>query len=424
MNHDLTLVTIKEGVFPSETGDCAIPLLCQVLATGVFCLVGCAKTAPSVDKTPPRVTVSKPLASEVTDYLEFPGCTEAVSEVEIRSRVTGYITKVNFEDGQEVKACQELFEIDPRPYQAALDRAKGDLALLEATQEKAEADLARGDRLLPSGAISQEEYDLDVAKLKQAEASIDSAKAAVTQAALDLEFTKILSPIDGRVSRARIREGNLVQSGGNNAAVLTTVVTTDPIYVYFNVDERALLRYQELARQAGQDLRPSRLKDLKLPVEIGLANEEGFPHAGILDFTDNKVDRGTGTLRVRGAFENTQEYLTPGLFVRVRIPFGQPHQALLISERAIGRDQKLRFLLTVNEKQVVECREVRLGAKREGMRVIESGLKPDDLVIVKGLQRARPGEPVSPHAEEPAVASPSLPASAPAVVVVGKSDKG
>jgi multidrug efflux system membrane fusion protein len=204
---------------------------------------------------------------------------------------------------------------------------------------------------------------------------------------------------------------------------LTTVVTIDPIYVSFNVDELALLRYQELARQSGQDLRPSRLKDLKLPVEIGLANEEGFPHAGILDFTDNKIDRMTGTLHVRGVFENSNEYLTPGLFVRVRIPFGQPHDALLVTERAIGRDQKLRFLLTVNEKNVVERRQVRLGSKWDGLRVIESGLKPDDWVIVKGLQRARTGERVSPHTEEPSVAESAAPAAAPAAVFVGKSDQ-
>ncbi len=214
-------------------------LLGRLLVAGVIGLAGCAKDPPPADKPVPEVTVSKPVAREVTDYFEFPGCTEAVSEVEIRARVTGYITKVNFEDGQEVNACQVLFEIDPRPYEAALDKAKGELALLEATQEKAQVDLARSERLRPSGAISQDEYEQNVARLKQAKAGIASTKAAVTQAALDLEFTKIVSPIDGRVSKARIREGNLVQSGGNNSVVLTTVVTTDPIYVYFNVDERA-----------------------------------------------------------------------------------------------------------------------------------------------------------------------------------------
>jgi RND family efflux transporter MFP subunit len=364
------------------------------------------------------VTVAKPVADQVTDYFEFPGCTEAVSEVEIRSRVTGYITKVDFEDGQEVKACQELFEIDPRPYQAALDRARGDLTRLEAAQEKAEADLSRSGRLRPSGAVSEDEYEQHVAKLKEAKADIESAKAAVTQAALDLEFTKILSPIDGRVSKARIREGNLVQSGGNNSAVLTTVVTTDPIYVSFNVDELALLRYQDLARQAGQDLRPSRLKDLKLPVEIGLANETGFPHSGVIDFTDNKIDRTTGTLRVRGVFENSGEYLTPGLFVRVRVPFGTPHQALMVSERAIGRDQRQKFLLVVNKDNVVEYRQVTVGPLRNGLRVVESGITADDRIVVKGLQRARPGTTVRPHTEEAGVV-----AAAPAPAIAEKAQQ-
>ncbi len=385
---------------------------------GAICLTGCAKDAPQPASTAPEVTVTKPIAQQVTDYFEFPGCTEAVSEVEIRARVTGYIVSVTFEDGQEVKAGQTLFEIDPRPYKASLERAKGELKLLEATREKAVVDLQRSERLRPSGAVSQDEYEQHVAKLKQAEAGIDSAKAAVTQAELDLEFTTIVSPIDGRVSKARIREGNLVQSGGNNSAVLTTVVTTNPIYACFNVDELALLKYQELARKAGQDLRPSRLKDLKLPVEIGLANEEGFPHAGIIDFTDNKVNRTTGTLRVRGVFDNASGYLSPGLFVRVRIPFGTVHQALMVTERAIGRDQRQKYLLVVNKDNVVEYREVKVGSLRNGLRVIESGIEADDQIVVKGLQRARPGTTVQPHTEKTGVA-----ASAAASAVVERSEQ-
>ena len=208
---------------------------------------------------------------------------------------------------------------------------------------------------------------------------------------MNLEFTKITSPIDGRVSRTRITEGNLVQPGTNDAAVLTMVVTTNPIYVYFNVDEEALLKYQALAFRTGQELHPKRLKDLKIPVEIGLADEEGFPHAGIIDFADNKMDRTTGTLRVRGIFKNDKEYLTPGLYVRVRIPFGDPHRSLLVPEEAISRDQRERYLLTVNKENTVEYRKVKVGSLHEGMTVIESGIGPDDWVIVKGLQRAATG---------------------------------
>ena len=224
------------------------------------------------------------------------------------------------------------------------------MARLHALLEKAKADMARSERLRPSGAISQDEYEQRKATLKVHEASIQTAKAAVRDAELNLEFTRITSPIDGRVSRTRITEGNLVQPGTNDAAVLTMVVTKNPIYVYFNVDEEALLKYQELALRQGKDLHPKRLKDLKIPVEIGLANEKGFPHAGVIDFADNKVDRTTGTLRVRGVFENDKEYLTPGLFVRVRIPFGDPHRSLLVPEDAISRDQRERFLLTVNKE--------------------------------------------------------------------------
>jgi RND family efflux transporter MFP subunit len=304
--------------------------------------------------------------------------------------------KVNFVDGRNVKKGDLLYEIDPRPYQAALDRAKGELVRLLALADKAKADLARSERLRPSGAISQDEYEQHVANLAVCKASIQSAEAAVRDAQLNLEFTKITSPIDGRVSRTQITEGNLVQPGPGDATLLTTVVTTNPIYVYFNVDEHALLQYQELAFKNGQELHPKMLKALRLPVEIGLANEEGFPHAGIIDFADNKIDRNTGTLRTRGVFENPKEYLTPGLFVRVRTPFGVPHQALLVNERAIGTDQRQKYLLTVDKNDVVEYRPVKVGRLLDGMRVIESGLNAGDLVVVNGLQRARPGSMVQP----------------------------
>jgi membrane fusion protein, multidrug efflux system len=373
-----------------------------LLAAGLFGIVGCAKRAATVDvPPPPEVTVSKPLVRQVTDYFEFPGQTAAVGEVEVRARVNGYLDKVNFEDGQNVKKGDLLYEIDPRPYQAALDRANGNLASLRALQAKAQLDLARSERLRPSGAVSQDEYEQRVAQLAVHKATIRSAEAAVRTAELDLEYTKIASPIDGRVSRTRVTKGNYVQPGADDNTVLTMVVTTDPIYVYFNVDEPTLLKYQQLAVQNGEPLHPGRLKDLKFPVEIGLENEKGFPHAGILDFADNRVDRGTGTLRVRGVFENVNEYLTPGLFVRVRIPFGKPHQALLVSERAVGTDQRIKYLLRVNPKNAVEYCPVTLGRLEDGMRVIESGIGPNDLVVVNGLQVAQQclntGRPVKPH---------------------------
>jgi RND family efflux transporter MFP subunit len=378
------------------------------IAGFVFCWAGCGEQVSEPPKQPPpEVTISKPVTREVTDYFEFPGQIEAVGEVEVRARVTGYLTKVNFVDGQNVKKGDLLYEIDPRPYQAELDRAKGELARLRALADKAKADLARSERLRPSGAVSQDEYEQHVANLAVHRASIQSAEAAIRDAQLNLEFTTIASPIDGRVSRTRITEGNLVQPGPGDATVLTTVVTTNPVYVYFNMDEHVLLQYQELALRTGQELHPKILKQQRFLVEMGMANEDGFPHAGILDFADNKIDRNTGTLRTRGVFENAKEYLTPGLFVRVRIPFGKPHQSLLVNERAIGTDQRQKYLLTVNKGDVVEYRRVTVGRLLDGLRVIETGLKPDELVIVSGLLRARPGAKVQPKAAASNVAAQS-----------------
>ncbi len=344
--------------------------------------------------------MSKPIVREVTDYLEFPGQTAAVGEVEVRARVTGHIVTVNFQDGQKVSKGDLLFEIDPRPYQAALNRTKGDLARALALRSKAQADLARAERLRPSGAISQDDYELAVSQLAVHEASIQSAEAAVKDAELNLEFTRIVSPIDGRVSRRLITEGNLVQSGQSNSTVLTKVVTIDPSYVYFRIEEPALLKYMDQDWRAGEEVMLSRIHELEIPVEIGLANEESFPHAGVLDFLDNAVECETGTLCARGVFENSQEYLTPGMYVRVRVPIGKPHQALLISERAIGRNLQEKFVLTVDEKNVVQQRTVQLGSLNEGLRAVKSGIGPEDWVIVNGLQRARVGKPVKPHPEE------------------------
>jgi RND family efflux transporter MFP subunit len=373
----------------------------SLLAAITIGFAGCTKQAPTlVTPPPPEVSVSNPVSREITDYFEFPGQTAAVGEVEVRARVTGYIVKVNFEDGQEVKKGDLLFEIDPRPYQAALDRDKAELTRLNAVLAKAKADLARSDRLRPSGAISEDEYEQHVAQLEIAKASIQSAEAAVRDAELNLEFTKIISPIDGRVSRARITEGNLVQPGIGETMILTTVVTTNPVYVYFNIDERAMLKYEELDWPAGKDAHPSRIRELNIPVQMGLAKDDAFPHAGILDFLDNKVDTKTGTIRARGVFDNSKHYLTAGLFVRVRLPIGKPHAALLVSERAIGADQRQKYLLTVNKENVVEYRPIKVGSLQNGMRVIESGVQPDDRIVVNGLQRARPGITVKPHLVE------------------------
>jgi RND family efflux transporter MFP subunit len=325
----------------------------------------------------------------------------AVEEVEVRARVRGYLIKINFTEGAEVKQGEVLFEIDPRPFQAELDAAKGQVAQWEAKLTRAEADVARNERLLPKGAASQKDLDTAIADRGEARAAIQSARAQVERAALDVEFTKVTAPIDGRVSRAQVTKGNLVNASAGEATLLTTIVAVNPMYVYFDVDERALLQYQQAARaRAGGSQQIPNVREAKIPVQLGLANEVGFPYAGVIDFADNRVDPQTGTIRVRGMFANTNRIFTPGLFARVRVPVGDKYQAVLVPERAIGTDQGQKYLLAVNDQNVVEYRAVKLGRVHDGLRVIQDGLKSDELVIVNGIQRARPGVTVTPQRTE------------------------
>jgi RND family efflux transporter MFP subunit len=390
-------------------------LFCVVLILLAYATsFGCKGTPPAVvSAPPPAVSVASPLEREVTDYDEYTGRLAAVEEVEVRARVRGYLVKVNFTEGAEVKQGDVLFEIDPRPFQAELDAAKGQVAQWEAKLTRAEADVARNERLLPKGAASQKDLDTAIADRGEARAAIQSARAQVERAALDLEFTKVTAPINGRVSRAHVTKGNLVNAGGGEATLLTTIVAINPIYVYFDVDERALLQYQQAAReQAGGNDRPANVREAKIPVQLGLANEEGFPYAGVIDFADNKVDPTTGTIRVRGVFANANRVFTPGLFARVRVPVGDKYQAVLVPDRAIGTDQGQKYLLAVNDKNVVEYRAVKLGRLHDGLRVIQEGVKPSEVVIVNGIQRARPGLTVTPERTE--IATLGAAAAAPA----------
>lgn len=387
------------GEFLGRWGALAGILPCLVALAG-GCGMTSAKSLQTPEPPPPEVEVARPALKEVIDYFEFPGQTAAVGEVEIRARVTGYIVKVNFDDGQEVKAGDVLFEIDPRPYQAALDQARGELARQQATLVKAETDLARSERLRPSGAVSEDEYEQHVAQLAIVKAAIQTAEAAVRNAELNLEFTKVVSPIDGRVGRRLITEGNFVQPGLDESTVLTTVVTTRPIYVYFDVEEPVLLKYLGSLWQADGKSLLDRIEQLGVPVEIGLADETGFPHVGTLNFVDNKVDRGTGTIQARAVFEKPAACLSPGLYVRVRMPFGQARPAVLVPDRAIGTDLKEKYLLAVNAENVVERRLVQVGSLHDGLREILSGIGLEDRIIVEGLQRARGGIAVIPKSAE------------------------
>ena len=357
-----------------------------------FCLVmaGCKREPPALAATPPPVVmVSLPVEREVRDYYEYTGRTAAVEAVEVRARVSGYLVKVNFQEGAVVKKGDLLFQIDPRPFQAVLDQAKGQVAQLEARLARAEADVTRYERLLPKGAASQKDLDTAVADRGEARAGIQSARAAVDRAALDLEFTKVTAPISGRISRHLIDEGNLVTA---DTTLLTTLVSIDPMYVYFDADEGSVLRVRQLIREG--KLRSAR--DVAVPVLLGLANETGFPHQGTINFVDNQVNPQTGTLRLRGVFPNENGALEPGYFARVRLLIGQTHGALLVTERAIDTDQGQKILYVVNDKSEVHSRPIRVGALHDGLRVIEEGLQPGERVIVNGLLQVRPGIPVTP----------------------------
>jgi RND family efflux transporter MFP subunit len=377
-------------------------------------LFGCKSAAPPLAATsPPAVSVAPPLEREVLDSDEYTGHIAAVEEVEVRSRVRGYLVKVNFTEGAEVKQGDVLFEIDPRPFQADLEAARGKVAQWEAKLARAEADVTRYQRLLPKGAASQKDLDTATADRGEARAAIQSARAEVDRAALDVEFAKVTAPIGGRVSRANITKGNLIS--GTDAAPLTTIVSMHPIYVYFNVDERALLQYQQAARkQAGGSERVPSVREAKVPVYLGLAGETGFPYEGVIDFANNQVDAQTGTIQVRGVFANANRALTPGLFARVRVPVGDKYQAMLVPERAIGTDQGQKYLLAVNDKNVVEYRAVKLGRLFDNLRVIQEGVKPGELIIVNGIQRARPGLTVTPQRTEVAALGTGTAAAPPA----------
>jgi multidrug efflux system membrane fusion protein len=366
------------------------------LALGLT-LVGCSSGPEVVSLPPPEVSVSQPIERDVTEYFDTTGRTTAVESVEVRARVPGYLVSVDFREGAAVKQGDLLFQIDPRQYQAAVLQAEGELARWEAELRKGEADVARNRRLLPKGAASEKDLETAIASKETADAQIKSAKARLEEAKLNLEYASITAPISGRVSRANVTVGNLIHLSGATSNVLTTLVSTNPIHVYFDVDEQTMLRYQEAYRQQGADTRAENIKELQIPVEIGLATEEGYPHRGVLDFIDNRVDPATGTILVRAVFDDPDGRLTPGLFGRVRMPYRRVERASLVTERAIGTDQGGKYLLVVNDKNVVEYRPVKLGMLSDQLRVITEGISPGEWVITSGIQRVRPGITVTPQ---------------------------
>jgi RND family efflux transporter MFP subunit len=398
-----------------------LPLKGLPLALGLAALAAaCSKGPQLASVPPPEVAVSPPVEQTAIQYFSTTGRTAAVEEVDVRARVGGYLMKVNFQDGRDVKAGDVLFEIDPRPYEAEVMRAEGDLAKWQAQLRKAEADVARNTRLLPKGAASERDLEQSIANKDSSQAEIMSAKARLADAKLNLEFSRVVAPIDGRASRTTVTKGNLIQpANSTGSAPLTTLVRMAPIFVYFDVDERTLLRVRERAREQGMGSSGGNIRALNVPVEIGLVGETGFPRQGVMDFVDNRVDPSTGTMQARGVFDNKDGVLAPGMFVRVRVPIDQRDKALFIPERAIGSDQGNKYLLTVNSQNVVEYRPVTLGVERDGLREVLTGLQPGASVIVDGIQRARPGITVNPHPVATAAEVPGKPAEPPAAAKAG-----
>lgn len=354
----------------------------------VVSVAGCAerKSAPAAPK-PPEVLVGTPVERQVRDFEYFTGRTESSRRVDIRARVTGYLDKVYFAEGQMVKQGDLLFRIDPRPYKAELDRAKADLERATAHLHRIDADLQRAETLLRNRAIGREEYDRILGDRDEAKAEVGVEESNVRLAELQLDFTDVRAPFDGRIGRTQVDPGNLVRA---DDTMLTTLVALEPMYVYFDVDERTFLR-----KMLGTDSRDN-ARDGKIAIQIGLVDEDGFPHNGLVNFMDNVVDSSTGTLWLRGEFNAPKRPITPGLFSRIRFPLGKPYTAVTVAEQALGTDQGQRFLFVVDDQNIVRYRPVQVGPLENGMRVIRQGLQPGERVVVSGLQRIRAGAPITP----------------------------
>ncbi|WP_407353537.1 efflux RND transporter periplasmic adaptor subunit [Luteimonas sp. R10] len=364
----------------------AAPLL-GVLAAAV--LAACSsQAAPGAGAMPPpEVSVAQVLSRPVAQWDDFTGRVAAVETVELRPRVSGYVERVAFAEGDEVEKGDLLFVIDQRPYRAALARAQAQLARARSESQLARSQDVRAEELLAASAISREEFEARRAASAQGDAEVRAAEAAVTAAQLDLQFTEVRSPIDGRAGRALVTAGNLAQA---DSTLLTTVVSLDPVHVYFDADEQSFLRYQALTRDG------RRAADGNA-VRVGLANEQGYPHKGIVDFTDNQVDPGTGTIRARAVVANPDRVFTPGLHARVQLEAAAAAEALLIDERAVLTDQDRKYVYVLGENNQAERRDIVPGRSVEGLRVVQDGLTAEDRVIVHGVQKVFfPGMPVAP----------------------------
>ena len=364
------------------------------LAFLVLAAVGCAKSNVYQEPPPPKVKVASPLIQAVTNYIEETATTEAVGKVEVRARVQGFLDSVNFEPGTDVARGDLLYEIEPQLYQARVASAEADVLAQEARLKKARLEKDRQERIRAQdpGATSEATVVAAQAEFDAADAAVKQSQALLKQAQIDLEYTKIVAPIDGRVGKTLVREGNLVGSGGE-ATMLTTIIDYDPIWANFNISERLLL---ELRDAVAEDESGS-VDNKAIPIFLGRENDQGFPFEGHFDYADLAVDQSTGTFMIRGVFPNSQRRIVPGLFVRVRIPMSIQENAILVPERAVTADQAGRYVLVVNSENEVERRTVTTGVKIGEFVVVSEGLAAADTVITDGLQRARPGAKVTPE---------------------------
>jgi multidrug efflux system membrane fusion protein len=384
-----------------------VALACVLVTLIASCGEGQKPPAPP----PPSVSVATPIKRTLSDFDEYVGRFTAVNSVEVRARVSGYLEGVHFKDGQIVKQGDLLFTIDKRPFQNTLDQARANLVQAKSNVAYTQSDFTRGQQLVRDKTITDQTFEQRTQAYHNAQAAVSNNEAAVRQAELDIQFTELRAPVDGRIGDRRVSPGNLVTGGtAGNTTLLATIVSTDPIYFEFTFDEASFLRYERLSKN-GNDVAS---RGTGVQVALKLIDEHDFDHSGRMDFVDNVIDRSTGTIRGRAVFANPNNIFTPGMFARVRVPGSPLYEALLVPDAAVGTEQAKKFVLTVNADNTVVQKYVTLGqTTNDNLRVIKEGLGPDDRIIVNGLMRARPGQKVTPQEEGKPGAAPAQGASQP-----------